>query len=441
MAGTDLQFNRTGSRVESTLMERVPSSSCRGPHSALRRWTAALLTVTTALVAGATAVVAPAPAASAQGDPAIVRAQEQVQHAQAEANAAYERYQEAIDDRAQAEAQIAELEAAIPGLQARQAELQARQAELRARETELRAQLAIRAAALYKNTNPAAGLEVLTSKNRLQAGRKTKLTEAAGEFDEERARQLRETADGVQQVELELEAQRAELEAKRVDLEEKRAELDGVVARLEREKTVFDQKVAEANRKLQIAEEIGALRAMGEPVMGPPVLTADELVAWYRSTGSSPRLSGGTTIEELARMFIEEGMAENVRGDLAFAQSYIETGGFRAGGSENNFSGLGACDTCTGQRHFPTALAGVRAQIQHLRNYADRRSRASELAHPPSPYWYGSDPGTAVRNFDSFFAKGWAPTWQMMGRGNWATDPSYSSKVIGVYNRMVATKI
>jgi flagellum-specific peptidoglycan hydrolase FlgJ len=43
----------------------------------------------------------------------------------------------------------------------------------------------------------------------------------------------------------------------------------------------------------------------------------------------------------------------------------------------------------------------------------------------------------AASNFDSFFAKGWAPTWQMMGHGNWATDPNYASKVIGVYNRMV----
>ena len=377
-----------------------------------------------ALSVVATAGVVFAPTASSQDDPAITRAREQLEQAQGEANAAYARYQDAINDREQAEAQIAELEATIPMLRAREA-------ELRAHETELRTQLAARAAALYKNTNPTAGLEALTSRNHLQAGRKTKLTEAADEFDNERARELLETADQLQKVHV-------ELEAKRVETEAKRAELDDVVARLDREKVVFDQKVAEANRKLQVAEQIGALRAMGEPVMGPPVLTADEIVAWYRSTGSSPRLSGGTTIEELARIFIKEGLAENVRGDFAFAQSFIETGGFRAGGRENNFSGLGACDGCRGQRHFPTPADGVRAQIQHLRNYADRRSRASELAHPPSPHWYGSEPSTAVRNFDTFFAKGWAPTWQMMGRGNWATDPNYASKVIGVYNRMVA---
>ena len=43
----------------------------------------------------------------------------------------------------------------------------------------------------------------------------------------------------------------------------------------------------------------------------------------------------------------------------------------------------------------------------------------------------------AARNFDTFFAKGRAQTWQVMGRGNWATDPNYSTKVIGIYIRMV----
>jgi hypothetical protein len=389
----------------------------------LRRTGATLTLVTLLAVSGSFLTLASDGAA--QEDPAIARARDKLQQAQSEANAAYARYQKAIDERDQAQAQIAELEAAIPVLRAQEA-------ELRAQETLLRAQLGIRAAALYKHTDPGDGLEVLTTKDRLGAGRKTKLTEAADQFDDERARQLIETADRVQKMQV-------ELDAKRVELEDKRAELNRVVTRLDQEKAVFEQKVAEANRALEVAEQIGALRALGEPVMGPPVLSAAELVAWYRSSGSSPRLSG-VTIDGLAQMFIDEGRAENVRGDFAFAQAYHETGGFRAGGSENNFSGLGACDGCKGQRHFPTALDGVRAQIQHLRNYADRRSRATDLAHPPSPYWYGSDPATAARNFDTFFAKGWAPTWQIMGRGNWATDPSYASKVIGVYNRMIAAK-
>jgi peptidoglycan hydrolase CwlO-like protein len=416
----------------------MAGSERRKNHAADRpRYAFALTAVLAAFASG---IVTMAPVASAQDDPAVVRARDEVQRAQSEALAARDRYLSAIDERDQAQRQIADLEAVIPALRAQEAELRAQEAELRARETLLRAQLGIRAAALYKNTTVISGLEVLTSKNRMEAGRKTKLTEAADEFDNERASQLRVTADNVRQVQVELEAMRAELEAKQAELEAKQAELEALVVRLDQEKATFDQKVAEANRKLEVAEEIGALRALGEPVMGEPVLTAGEIVAWYRSTGSAPRLSGGTSIDELIEMFLQEGLAENVRGDFAFAQAFIETGGFRAGGRENNFSGLGACDGCVGQREFPTALDGVRAQIQHLRNYADRHSRAADLTNPPSPYWYGRDPATAVRNFDTFFAKGWAPTWQMMGRGNWATDPNYSPKVIGVYNRMIAAK-
>jgi peptidoglycan hydrolase CwlO-like protein len=406
MACTDAHFIRTNS------------------HS--RRRPARALLALAAVAAASNVFVTLAPAASAQEDPEIVRARERVQQAQTEANAAHERYQKAVDERDQAQSEIAELEQAIPALRAQQD-------MLRAREAELRAQLATRAAALYKNTDPAAGLELLTAKDHMQAGRKTKLTEAADKFDDERSRNLRETADRLQQVQVELEGRQIELEAKR-------AELDGLIERLDREKAVFEQKVAEANRALEVAEEIGALRAMGEPVMGPTVLSPQEIVAWYRSSGASPRLSGGMSIDELVQIFVEEGTSENVRADFAFAQSYIETGGFRAGGSDNNFSGLGACDGCSGEKRFPTARDGIRAQIQHLRNYADRRSTTSDLNHPPSPYWYGSDPGIAARNFDTFFAKGWAPTWQMMGRGNWATDPNYSAKVIGIYNRMIATK-
>ena len=87
---------------------------------------------------------------------------------------------------------------------------------------------------------------------------------------------------------------------------------------------------------------------------------------------------------------------------------------------------------------FPTPREGVRAQIQLLVNYADEGSTAAQLHDPVSPYLYGADPVAAARKFDTFYAKGWAPTWSDMGHGNWATDRDYSAKVISVYRRMVA---
>lgn len=349
-----------------------------------------------------------APAAHAE-DPMVTRAREKLQAAQSEAHAAENRYQSAQVERDQAQAEIAELEQQIP--------------VLRWQEAALRGEVAARAAALYKSAGAPGVLGVLSSKSAEEAARKSAFTQAAAEHDLGRAALLKEYGN--------------QLAAKEAQLEARRGELDALVPRLESERANFQAKVAEANKALEVAEEIGALRALGEPVMGPPVLSPAELVAWYRSTGSKPRLSG-VTIEQLAQLFIEEGLAENVRGDFAFAQSYVETGGFYYNGADNNFAGLGFCDGCKGETVFPTARDGVRAQIQHLRNYSDRKSRTSDLRNAPSPWWYGQDSAVAAEHFDTFFAKGWAPTWQMMGKGNWATDPNYAGKVIGVYNRMIA---
>jgi hypothetical protein len=170
--------------------------------------------------------------------------------------------------------------------------------------------------------------------------------------------------------------------------------------------------------------------------MGPATLTVDQMMAWFSAQSYHPRL-GDTSVAELAQIFLEEGGDENVRGDFAFAQAVVETGGFSAA-PDDNYSGLGWCDTCAQGTTFPTPRDGVRAQIQLLVNYADAGSRAASLHHPLSPYWWGADPDAAARRFDSFFAKGWAPTWSDMGHGNWATDPNYSGKVIGIYRSMVA---
>ena len=187
------------------------------------------------------------------------------------------------------------------------------------------------------------------------------------------------------------------------------------------------------------------VEATGNPlsVLGPSQMTAPQLADWYRSTRHTAHLSGSTTIDDLAALYIDEGNTAGVRGDLAFAQSVLETGYFafhsggQVGAADNNFAGLGACDSCSSGRRFATPRDGVRAQIQHLRNYADPASTTTNLGAPPSPGWYGSDPATATHNFDTFFAKGHAPTWLQMGNGNWATDPSYSSKIVAIYARML----
>ena len=194
-------------------------------------------------------------------------------------------------------------------------------------------------------------------------------------------------------------------------------------------------KIAKIVRGVEITEKLAPLRAAGDPIMGPTVLNAGEMAAWLRTTGSSPRLSGGMALEQIAQIFVDEGTTENVRGDVAFAQAYIETGGFSAGGSDNNFSGLGACDGCGGQNRFPNALEGIRAQIQLLKAYAG----GGPLVNPASPYWWGADPMTAANKYAKFGGTGSAPTWRQMGGGKWASDGGYSGKVLGTYDKMIAS--
>ena len=167
------------------------------------------------------------------------------------------------------------------------------------------------------------------------------------------------------------------------------------------------------------------------PIMGASRLTAAQIVAWFN--GRTPRPSGvyaaTVPVETLAQLYIEEGAAENVTGDVAFMQAIVETGWFRFSGSvpawTNNFSGMGATDTNPQPLVFPDARTGVRAQIQHLRAYGDPGAYACTVPPLHNPC---VDP-----RFDLVVPKGKAPTWNQMGNGNWATSSTYATTILTLY--------
>ncbi len=165
-----------------------------------------------------------------------------------------------------------------------------------------------------------------------------------------------------------------------------------------------------------------------KPVMGFTRATAADLAAWFHSKGSGG--SATVPVEALAEMFIEEGVAENVAGDLAFVQAMVETGWLRFSARmpehRNNFSGLGAVDGGSSAAAFPDARTGVRAQIQHLRAYADPWVTPADLSNPLV------DPRFHV------VARGTAPTWAHFGNGNWATDPGYASKIHRLHDDLLS---
>lgn len=171
-------------------------------------------------------------------------------------------------------------------------------------------------------------------------------------------------------------------------------------------------------------------------VLGPcAVVSAYEITAWFTAQ-TRPEFRAGVSIEELAQLYVEEGMAEGVRGDLAFVQSIIETGWFNFPGgsvlpSYNNFAGLGATDTAPMPAQFPDARTGVRAQIQHLRAYAD--PTATTCAVPPL-----ANPCVDPR-FALVSPKGKAPTWNQFGNGVWASSPTYATQILGKYTQLLAS--
>ena len=113
---------------------------------------------------------------------------------------------------------------------------------------------------------------------------------------------------------------------------------------------------------------------------------------------------------EYAKLYIEEGEAEGVRGDGAWIQSCKETGNFKfTGGTavtfdQNNFCGLGVTKKGMKGNSFATPRLGIRAQIQHLKGYATAEPLNNLCVDPR--YGYISPKGKAPR-FEDLAGK-WA---------------------------------
>jgi hypothetical protein len=157
-------------------------------------------------------------------------------------------------------------------------------------------------------------------------------------------------------------------------------------------------------------------------ILGSPAMTLAEIEQWWRTAAAdpAPRLDGGVEVGDLAALYLAEGSAEDVRGDLAFAQAVLETSYFTSNDiGYNNFAGIGHHDgRATGSR-FPDPASGVRAHVQLLKRYAVGNDAA--LAHP------NVAPDAGAR----------ATTWAEL-TGTWASDPNYWDEISRIYDAMLA---
>jgi hypothetical protein len=160
-------------------------------------------------------------------------------------------------------------------------------------------------------------------------------------------------------------------------------------------------------------------------ILGPSALNASQLAAWWATLNRKPNVT--VPIEKLIASYAKWGTQLGVSYDVAFAQSIIETGYFTfpAGGQltgkDNNFAGIGACDSCSHGWTFPDADTGVLAQIELLHLYASNQGLPTGVKNVIG--------GTGVG--------GCCDTWTKLA-GKWATSTVYGISIMTVYQQMLA---
>jgi hypothetical protein len=173
-----------------------------------------------------------------------------------------------------------------------------------------------------------------------------------------------------------------------------------------------------------------ALGDPSAPILGPSKLTPAELVAWYRSTGRHE--TTGVPVDVIAKLYVDEGRLAGVRGDVAFAEAVLDTGGFTfpatgaLSGHDNGLVLAGGCDTCRVVPWFASAADAVRAHVQLLRTYADPDVNSTLIGAP-----------LVQPNVLDAQLKGTIASWRQLP-GMAQTAPDYGDAIMRVYDEITA---
>lgn len=166
--------------------------------------------------------------------------------------------------------------------------------------------------------------------------------------------------------------------------------------------------------------QIGQVAEDGSPsILGPSTLTVADVRAWWSNTGRGQPTRLRIAIDDLIALYISEGNAEGVRGDMAFAQAVLETGYFtNRDTSINNYAGIAHYDSAPSGSAFRDPIIGVRAQIQLLKKFA--LGNQGPLANPDVGVRAGAS----------------ATTWGGLA-GTWATATNYWTSLSAIYETML----
>lgn len=163
-------------------------------------------------------------------------------------------------------------------------------------------------------------------------------------------------------------------------------------------------------------------------IMGSSVATSQQMRDYIRTKNPNVPQS----VLDMIPLYLTEGAAEGVRGDIAFAQSALETGNFTFANTavtldQNNFCGMGVTQRGMKGNSFATAQEGIRAQIQHLKAYASTEALKNLCVDPRFKYVSG----------------GCAPYVEWLGqqenpdRKGWASGAGYGDKILGILKSII----
>ncbi len=163
-------------------------------------------------------------------------------------------------------------------------------------------------------------------------------------------------------------------------------------------------------------------------IFGAPVVTKAQAVAYIKAVNPNVKLA--CTVEELVDCYWQEAERENVRPDLALAQSLVETATYYYGGDvlhhQNNFCGLGTTGGGVRGAAFATPQLGVRAHIQHLLAYAREEQPVTEIIDPRYDLAHNLRLG-----------RGLIDVWYGLN-GTWAMGSLYCEKIMATYQKLLA---
>ena len=163
-------------------------------------------------------------------------------------------------------------------------------------------------------------------------------------------------------------------------------------------------------------------------IYGEAEVTKKQAVAYIKQTNPKVRLA--CSVEELVDFYWQEAEREEVRPDLALAQSLVETGTYAYGGdvhhNQNNFCGLGTTGGGVKGATFKTPELGVRAHIQHLLAYTQKKRPQTKIVDPRYELAHN------IR-----MERGMVDTWYGLN-GTWAMGSMYCEKIMATYQKMLA---